>query len=168
MITKLLWPIVLQLLGVVVIIAEFVVPSAGILTVVSIAVFGFSLFLVFSSVSINVGLLFLMFDLILIPIVVFFGMRLMGASPATLKATLSSKDGAVSQPPEWNALLNKEGDALTDLHPAGTVTIDGKRHDVVSRGEYITKGSRIIVAHVDSNRIVVKRATNNEYSQPLS
>jgi membrane-bound serine protease (ClpP class) len=157
MITKLLWPIVLQLVGILVIIAEFVVPSAGILLVLSVGVFGFSLYLVFSSVSMNTGLVFLIFDLILIPIIVFYGMRIMAASPATLKATLSSKDGAVSQPPEWNALLNKEGDALTDLHPTGTVIIDGKRHDVVSRGEYITKGSRIIVATVDSNRIVVKK-----------
>src|SRR5512133_404123 len=162
MITKLLWPIVLQLVGVIVIIAEFVVPSAGILTVLSLAVFGFSLFLVFSSVSINAGLLFLMFDLILIPIVVFFGMRLMGASPATLKATLSSKDGAVSQPPEWQALLNLQGDTLTDLHPTGTVLINGKRYDVVSRGEYITKGCRVVVAHVDSNRIVVKKVSDTD------
>lgn len=161
MITKLLWPIVLQLVGVIVIIAEFVVPSAGILTVVSILVFGFSLFLVFSSVSLNIGLLFLMFDLILIPIVVFFGMRLMAASPATLKATLSSKEGAVSQPPEWQALLNLEGETLTDLHPAGTVLINGKRYDVVSRGEYITKGSLVVVVNVDSNRVIVKKVSNN-------
>jgi membrane-bound ClpP family serine protease len=159
MITKLLWPIVLQLVGVIVIIVEFVVPSAGILLVLSVGVFGFSLYLVFSSVSMNTGLVFLMFDLILIPVIVFYGMRIMAASPATLKATLSSKDGTVSQPPEWNALLHKEGEALTDLHPTGTVIIDGKRHDVVSRGEYITKGSRIIVATIDSNRIVVKKVT---------
>lgn len=162
MITKLIWPIVLQLVGVIVIIAEFVVPSAGILTVISIAVFGFSLFLVFSSMSINVGLLFLMFDLILIPIVVFFGMRLMAASPATLKTTLSSKDGTVSQPPEWQALPGLQGDTLTDLHPTGTVLINGKRYDVVSRGEYITKGCRVVVANVDSNRIVVKKVSGTD------
>jgi hypothetical protein len=51
MIAKMFWPILLQIAGVIVVIAEFVIPSAGILTVVSIGVFGFSLYLVFANVS---------------------------------------------------------------------------------------------------------------------
>jgi len=157
MITKLLWPILLQLTGIGVIIFEFILPSAGILTVLSIGVFAFSLYLVFTTVSASTGMIFLVFDIMLIPVVLFFGMKFLAASPATLKTTLSSKDGTVSQPPEWAALLNKQGETITDLHPAGTIVIDGKRHDVISQGEYITKGSRIVVSHVDSNRIIVKK-----------
>ena len=157
MITKLLWPVLLQIAGIAVIIAEFVIPSAGILVVVSVAVFGFSLFLVFTTVSFSTGLIFLIFDILLIPVVLFIGIRLLAASPATLKATLSSKDGTVSQPPEWARLQGMSGEAITDLRPAGTTLIDGKRYDVVSRGEYISKGSTITVTIVDGNRIVVKK-----------
>jgi membrane-bound serine protease (ClpP class) len=157
MLSKLIWPILLQLAGILVIIAEFIIPSAGILTVLSIGVFGFSLYLVFANVSATTGLTFLIFDILLIPVVLFIGIRFLAASPATLKATLSSKDGSSSQPPEWSQLPGANGEAITDLHPAGTAVINGKRHDVISRGEYISKGSPITVINVDSNRIVVKK-----------
>jgi membrane-bound serine protease (ClpP class) len=88
--------------------------------------------------------------------VLFIGIKFLAASPATLKATLSSKDGSISQPPEWTQIKDMTGEAITDLRPAGTILINGKRYDVVSRGEYITKGSAVIVTNVDSNRIVVK------------
>lgn len=157
MISKLIWPILLQLAGILVIIAEFIIPSAGILTVLSIGVFAFSIYLVFANVSVTTGLTFLIFDILLIPVFLFIGIRFLAASPATLKTTLSSKDGSSSQPPEWSQLLEANGEAITDLHPAGTVIINGKRHDVISRGEYISKGSQVTVINVDSNRIVVKK-----------
>lgn len=153
----LLWPILLQLAGIIVIIAEFLIPSAGLLTVLSIAVFGYSIYLVFANVSVSTGLTFLIFDILLVPIVLFIGIRFLAGSPVTLKATLSSKDGSISQPPEWAQLNGMTGEAITDLRPAGTVKINSKRYDVVSRGEYISKGSTVVVTIVDSNRIVVKK-----------
>jgi membrane-bound ClpP family serine protease len=36
--------------------------------------------------------------------------------------------------------------------------IEGKRVDVVSRGEYIEKGSNLVVLAATGNRIVVKQA----------
>jgi membrane-bound ClpP family serine protease len=157
MIAKLLWPVLLQFAGILVIIAEFVIPSAGILTALSVGVFGFSLYLVFSNVSFTTGMTFLIFDILLIPVVVFIGIRFLAASPLTLKATLTKEDGAVSQPPEWASLHGKSGLAVTDLRPAGSVVIDGKRYDVVSRGEYISKGSPVTVTIVDGNRVVVTK-----------
>ena len=47
---SLLLPIILQLVGVVVIIAEIILPSGGILSNVALAVFGYSLFIVFNEI----------------------------------------------------------------------------------------------------------------------
>ena len=41
------------------------------------------------------------------------------------------------------------------LRPAGHATIDGRRVDVVSRGEAIEAGTRIRVIEVAGNRVVV-------------
>lgn len=155
--SSLIWAIVLQLTGIAVIISEFILPSAGILSVASVGLFGFSLYLVFTHLSVSTGMIFVLFDIMLIPVVLFIGIKFLAASPATLKTELSSKDGAVSQPPEWAAILNKQGETVTDLHPTGTVLIDGRKYDCISRGEYITKGSPIVVMTVDSNRIIVKK-----------
>ncbi len=49
------------------------------------------------------------------------------------------------------------GTVVTDLRPAGTAVINNRRVDVVSRGEYLDKGTEIIVLEVEGNRVVVKQ-----------
>jgi membrane-bound serine protease (ClpP class) len=52
--------------------------------------------------------------------------------------------------------MGREGKSVTDLRPGGTAIIDDKRLDVVSRGEYIEKGSNLIVVEVTGNQIIVR------------
>ena len=47
------------------------------------------------------------------------------------------------------------GTALTDLRPAGAASIGGKRVDVVTQGEYISKGQEIEVMLIEGQRVVV-------------
>ena len=153
---KLLLPIVLQLLGVVVIIAEFILPSMGLLTVTALGLFGYSLYTVFAKVSPMAGFTFVVIDICLIPVLVIVGTKLLAASPVTLRSSLDAKDGTRSQPPEWEALIGVTGTAVTDLHPAGSATLNRKRYDVVSQGSFIDKGTALVVVSVEGNRIVVK------------
>ena len=90
-------PIILQLVGVAIIIAESILPSGGILSLVALAVFGYSLFTVFSEISVAAGFVFVAADLILIPVLVIVGLKLMAKSPVTLRTTLSSEDGVSVQ-----------------------------------------------------------------------
>jgi len=157
MISRLVLPVILQLMGVAVILAEFVLPSAGILTIAALGLFGYSLFLVFSTVSLTAGFTFLVIDIFLIPVLLILGVKILAASPATLKSSLKSKEGGSVQPLSLIELKGAEGIALTDLRPAGTAMLNGKKYDVISKGVYIDKNSRITVSAVDSNRIVVKK-----------
>lgn len=52
--------------------------------------------------------------------------------------------------------LGKEGTTLTVLRPSGTADFDGVRMDVVSDGDFITKGKRVKIVRVQGRRIVVK------------
>jgi membrane-bound ClpP family serine protease len=154
---SLLLPIILQLVGVVVIIAEIIIPSGGILAIVALAVFGYSLFIVFSDISMTIGFFFVAADLILIPVLVIQGLKLLARSPVTLRKTLSRKEGVSSQPSELESYMGAQGNAATDLRPAGIAVIDGKRVDVVTRGEYIEKNAAIIVTAVTGNQIIVRK-----------
>jgi membrane-bound ClpP family serine protease len=151
-----LLPVVLQVLGALVLIAEFVLPSAGILTVIAAFLIGYSLYMVFSGISTFAGYMFILADIFLLPAVVFAGFKLMASSPVTLKTSLSRDAGYSSQSEILAGWLGKTGEAITDLRPAGTAKIDGNRVDVVSRGEYISKGSMVRVTMVDGNRVVVR------------
>ena len=161
MISKLLLPVGLQFLGVVIILAEFILPSGGILALTAAAVFFYSLFYVFKKVSTDIGILFLVFDIILIPVLVLVGIKILARSPLSLKKTLSKQDGVTSQDLELEKLIGKTGTVINDLRPAGKAMIDNKRFDVVSEGDYIDTGAMVIVTEVDGNRIVVKSAENN-------
>lgn len=73
-----------------------------------------------------------------------------------LKDTEEKQEGFLSHP-NFTHLLNKEGKAITDLRPAGTVLIDDKRYDVVTEGDYVSVGERITVYQVEGGRIVVRK-----------
>ena len=163
--SKLVLPVILQLLGVIVIIAEFILPSMGLLTAVALGLFGYSLYVVFTGVSTMTGFVFLVIDICLIPVLVVVGIKLLAASPVTLRSSLAGNSGGRSQPPEWSRLVGVTGEAVTDLHPAGTALINRKRHDVVSQGSYISKGSVLVVVAVEGNRIVVKEQVTEKAEQ---
>lgn len=154
--SNLILPIILQAVGVGVIISEFVLPSAGLLTLTAMAAFAYSVFHVFSYVSVHAGMYFIAADVLLIPFSIVVGIKLIAKSPVTLRKSLGKEEGVISQDSDLQSLMGKYGETLTNLRPAGKARIDGRRFDVVSTGDYIEKGREIIVSTVDGNRIVVR------------
>ncbi|MCL2690136.1 MAG: serine protease [Chitinispirillia bacterium] len=150
---NLIIPILLQLLGVAIIIAEFILPTSGILGIIALAVFGYSLFLVFTQVSVEAGFIFLLADLIIIPVLVIIGIKMLAKSKVSLHASLDTGDGSEDK---TETLLGEKGVTVTDLRPAGVAIIKGRRMDVVSKGDFILKDNRVVVTAADGNRIVVK------------
>ncbi len=157
MLDKLIFPAMLQMAGIVVIIAEIILPSGGILSLLAVSVFGYSLYYVFTTISFEAGILFTIADMVIIPVFVIYGIKLLAKSPVTLKTELSSESGVVSQAKNLEEYLNEPGTALTDLRPAGIAYIKNKRMDVVTEGEYLEKGEHIIVASVTGNQIIVRK-----------
>lgn len=154
---SLILPVVLQIAGILVIIAEIVIPSGGLLSLIAIGLIGYSLYFVFTVMSQPIALTFIAADIILIPAAIYIGLKLLVKSPATLNKTLSRQSGVVSQSPELEKYLGKTGESVTDLRPSGTAVIEGKRLDVVTRGEYLEKSSEIIVLSVTGNQIIVAK-----------
>lgn len=70
-------------------------------------------------------------------------------------AVTATEEGFVP-PGEFGKLMGQEGVALSDLHPTGIASINGRRVDVVTRGEMIVKNTRFKVIEVHGNRVVVK------------
>jgi membrane-bound serine protease (ClpP class) len=74
----------------------------------------------------------------------------------------ASIDGQViraANPEDWEQIsyLGWEGDAVTDLRPAGKGKFRGKLIDIIAEGEFIPKGSAILVSKHEGSRIVVKK-----------
>lgn len=77
-------------------------------------------------------------------------------SKLTLKDTLSSEKGYNSLNESYKALVGREGVALTDFRPSGTVKIDDQIYSGVSQGKWIKKGAKLIVLEVSGTGILVE------------
>lgn len=73
-----------------------------------------------------------------------------------LDAKESGEEGFRSTRSELEALVGKEGVAVTPLRPAGTALIEGERINVVTEGAFVERDSRVTVVEVEGNRVVVQ------------
>ncbi|RLC01239.1 MAG: serine protease, partial [Deltaproteobacteria bacterium] len=99
-------PLFLQVIGILVIIAEIFIPSLGLLTVIALTVFFYSLYLVFTTISTTAGMVITGLDIVLVPVLLIFGMKILAKSSLTLKRELSKQDGVVSQKEKFKAYIN--------------------------------------------------------------
>jgi membrane-bound serine protease (ClpP class) len=152
--------IALVVIGVLLVLAEVFVPGGfvgtiGMIVLVTGVVAGF-----FVSPGLGLGLLLgsLVFGLIAF----WLWMKFLPHSPfgkhIMLQSDAADWDGFDARQSE---LLDQEGSTHTPLHPSGIATINGKRVDVVTRGEMIAANCKIKVIEVSGNRIVVAQTESN-------
>lgn len=53
--------------------------------------------------------------------------------------------------------LGAVGVCVTDLRPAGTITVEGEPLDVVAEGNFVKAGARVKVINVDGSRVLVRQ-----------
>ena len=75
-------------------------------------------------------------------------------------------DPAYAAPGAPLHLLGREGVTLTPLRPSGAAAIDGVRLSVVTEGEFLETGTRIVVAQIEGERIVVDDLRARAAAQP--
>jgi len=64
-------------------------------------------------------------------------------------------DAGYVAPRDQHELEGAVGRALTNLRPAGAVSIDGRRVDAVTEGDYIRSGTPVRVLRVEGSRVIV-------------
>jgi membrane-bound serine protease (ClpP class) len=68
----------------------------------------------------------------------------------------SKENGYVAAKPGITDLVGKTGIAKSTLRPTGTAIIDGELVDVITLGEFLQAGTKIIVTRVEGVRVIVK------------
>ncbi|GGE17848.1 hypothetical protein GCM10011571_19530 [Marinithermofilum abyssi] len=74
-----------------------------------------------------------------------------------LKSSFSKETGYSSINEEYRELEGKEGIAVTDMRPSGTVEIGGKRYSAISNGTWVEAGSSVHVISVNGTRMMVEK-----------
>ena len=151
----------LCLVGLLLLFLEVMFVSMGVLGICAAGALLGSVFMAFQeSVSFGIGVT--VFEAIAAPVVMWsafkvlpktpFGRHLILSGPVT-DGTAGAADGSL------DALLDKTGTTLSALRPAGYARIEGRKVDVVTRGEMIAGGTEVVVIEVSANRVVVAAAS---------
>ncbi len=76
----------------------------------------------------------------------------------TLSLSLSSQKGYVSSVEDLKQWTGKRGIARSVLRPAGKVEAEGRVLDAVTEGDFIEKGTPVMIVRAEGNRVVVRAA----------
>lgn len=79
----------------------------------------------------------------------------------TLVDQLTSEMGYNSMKESYQELVGKEGKALTDMRPVGTIKVEEKEYSAVSNGQWISREDSIQIMDVDGTKILVKKIQDN-------
>jgi len=113
---------------------------------------------------------FLIAVALLVPVAIVLGFKVLPHSPLAkhMVARGLSFESSAATDPRDRVLVGREGVVESTLRPAGMARIDGRRVDVISRGERIDAGELVRVVEVEGNRVVVARAprTQTEVEDP--
>lgn len=150
--------VLLCLVGLGLLVAEVVFVSFGIIATISGISLLSAIFVAFQD-SIAFGVTMVVVEGVAAPIVLTMSFKLLPKTPfgkaLILDGPAKPAVGAVEA--ELLLLVGRTGVALSPLRPAGFARIDGKRVDVVTRGEMLDPDCTVVVVAVQGNRVVVAR-----------
>ena len=151
--------VLLCLLGLGLLVAEVMFVSFGVIAALSGVALLSAIFVAFQQ-STAFGVSMVVVEAIAAPIVLTFSFKLLPKTPFGKALILSGPTSATSAGAADSALaalLHKTGTTLSALRPSGYARIDGRKVDVVTRGEMLDADSPIVVLDVANNRVVVGR-----------
>ena len=152
--------ILLFVIGLILLLLEaFVIPGFGIAGISGILAVSFSLIMVFGGVYAAIYSIakIIIVSSAFMTAVIWWGPKLKIMDRFILKRKLSTENGFVAvNNCAFDHLLNLEGVAISICRPSGKVKIGDEKYDVVSDGDFIPKGSRVVVRKVEGTRIVVR------------
>jgi len=149
--------VILFIVGISLIIIEMFDPTFGfngffgILGIITLIV---TVFITAQTIRQGIVLTIIMFIIVVAILFVFLSLASKGRIPKTL--ILQESEEGFTGTEDMQYLLGKTGVVVTICRPVGNVDFDGVKLDVVSRGEYIDKGTMVEVIEVEGNKIVIR------------
>jgi len=151
--------IILFLIGVFLIVAEFFMPHGIAGVIGTLAIIGSIIMAggnpMYMAISVLIAVAIAIIGMVII--MKFFGKKLHLLNKVVLMDTTDTESGYVSNVNRVE-LLGRIAKTSTALRPSGAIELDGERIDVVSEGSYIAKGIHVIIVKVEGSRIVVRES----------
>ncbi len=157
--------------GLLAILAEMFLPTAGVLGAAGLGSIIASIVVVYRRFGSLAGSLYLAAVAVLIPVLIALYFKFFPRSPMgrwlMIRGTPGDgpgggPGGASAEQGSYAELAGREGRTLTVLHPVGQVRIGDRKYSAVSGGEFIERDRRVQVLKVEGSRILVRETTGGE------
>ncbi len=151
--------VLLCIVGLALLVAEVLFVSFGVIAALAGIALLTAIFVAFQQ-SIAFGITMVVVEAVAAPIVLALAFRLLPKTPFGKALILDgprAQSSAAANDETLASLVGKTGVTLSPLRPAGLARIDGKRVDVVTRGEMLDADVPIVVLDASGNRVVVAR-----------
>ena len=114
--------------------------------------------IVLTADSVSAGIVMAIIVIVILGIMLAVMMTILGSKklrpPIVLKENVKGEQGFLNSS-DLEYLVGKDGLASTDLRPAGKASFDGVVFDVLSEGNFISKGRKIRISRVKDNKLIV-------------
>ncbi len=146
------WVVLFQIIASLLIVAEVLIPSFGLLSVLSAGFFFYSYYLLNGFNPSFTPILFIL-NLFTVPSVIIFSVKILANSPMALKKKLekSSSFGA-----EVAVELGEKGVSCTPMRPTGKVRFKNGFFDAITEGIFLETDTKVEVIRLNESKIVVK------------
>ena len=145
-------PILLIAIGILLLIAEIFIPSFGVTG--GIGIVAILAGVVMTTNTIAEGVVMFLVILLVAIILMYLAYKFIASrkSPLIQKAQLNEE----TLKSDLTLLIGRTGTAVTPLRPTGKGGFDGLELDVLTKGGFVQKGSKIVVTEVEGKKIFVK------------
>lgn len=151
-----LWPAVLQVLFFGVAMAEVVVPSFGILSLIAAGLFAWSWILI-AELPRMAAIWFGIADLILLPIGIKFAFKYLGKSPASHTSDLGIGSGLEAMDKDLSRHVGTTATVEAPLRPTGKIRVGDEVFEAQTTGEFVDRGIQVKVVSVAGSRFQVEK-----------
>jgi len=153
------WVALLFGVGVALALAELIIPSHGVLTVLCIASFLGAVVVAFLMGQ-TPGIIMLSATVLLAPLLIYILLRAWPHTPLAKRLILAGpsaigKAGDLAHL-DPKALVGRVGVAKTLLRPAGKMTLDGRLVDCITQGDLVPAGRKVCVLAVEGAKVIVE------------
>jgi membrane-bound serine protease (ClpP class) len=167
----LVWAALLLVLGMLLVMLEVFVPTAGILGFLSVTSILTGIGLAFYNGGLTVGFGFLFGTAVVLPIVLGLAFRWFPETPIgkRLLPGLPTSEEVLPDNEErrtLRGLLGKVGLAKSPMLPSGAIVVEGRIINAVSEGLPIEAGQNVRVIEVRGGRVVVRPLEEGESTKP--
>jgi len=155
----LLFAIFLYAACAILIVAEVFIPSAGLLSICSIAclVGGIAIFFHYSAAA---GWIGTVTAVVMVPLLLALAYRVLPRTRFGKRVILTppvrERGDAISDTPELAQLLGHVGRVLTTMRPVGMCDFDGRRLECVAESGYLQKDKQVKVIRVEGTQVTVR------------